>query len=72
MTRLITHTDSQIAEILREARRTSINEAATKYQISVAAIHSWHSKFGHLSAEEIRRFRHLKMEHARRRRSILK
>jgi hypothetical protein len=72
MTRLITHTDSQIAEILREARKTSINEAATKYQISVAAIHSWHSKFGHLSAEEIRRFRHLKMEHARRRRSILK
>lgn len=72
MTRLITHTDGQIAEILREARRTSINEAATKYQISAAAIHSWHSKFGQLSADEIRRFRHLKLEHARRRRSLLK
>jgi transposase len=66
MTRPAEHTESQIAEILREARRTSVNEVATRYNVSEAAIYAWHSKFGQLGAEEIKRLRHLKSQHARR------
>ena len=60
------HTESEIAEILREARGTSINAAATKYNVSEAAIYAWHAKFGLSGAEEIKRLRHLKLQHARR------
>lgn len=71
MTKPIKHTESQIAEILREARRTSINAVATRYNVSEAAIYAWHTKFGQLGAEEIKRLRHLKLQHARRRRFVL-
>lgn len=46
MTKPIKYTESQIAEILREARMTSISEVATKYHISETAIYAWHTKFG--------------------------
>jgi transposase len=71
MTKPTKHTESQIAEILREARKSSINEVATKYSVSEAAIYAWHSKFGKLGAEEIKRLRHLKLDHARRKRYAL-
>lgn len=64
------HTESQIAEILREARQTSINAVAARYNVSEAAIYAWHAKFGHLGAEEIKRLRHLKLQHARRQRFV--
>jgi len=70
MTKPTEHTENQIAEILREARKTSINEVATKYNVSEAAIHAWHAKFGQLGAEQIKRLRHLKLQHARRQRSV--
>lgn len=62
------YTESQIVEILREARSTSINDVAIKHNVSEAAIYAWHGKFGRLGAEEIKRLRHLKVEHARRQR----
>jgi hypothetical protein len=71
MTKLIKHTESQIAEILCEARRTTISAVATKYNVSEAAICAWHSKFGQLGPEEIKRLRHLKSQHARRQRFSL-
>ncbi len=71
MTKPIKHTESQIAEILREARRTSINAVATKYNISEAAVYAWRTKFGQLGAEGIKRLRHLKLQHARRQRCLL-
>jgi DNA-binding MurR/RpiR family transcriptional regulator len=71
MTKPIKHTASQIAEILREARSASINTVATKYNVSEAAIHAWHAKFGQQGAEEIKRLRHLKLQHARRQRLVL-
>ena len=63
-------TESQIVEILREARSTSVNDVAVKHNVSEAAIYAWHNKFGGLGAEEIRRLRHLKSQHARRQRSM--
>jgi transposase len=71
MTKPTKHTESQIAQILREARGSSINEVATKYNLSEAVIFAWHSKFGQLGAEQIKRLRHLKLQHARRKRYVL-
>ena len=70
MTKPTEHTEYQIVEILREARQTSINEAATKYNVSEAAIQAWRAKFGQLGAEQIKRLRHLKLQHARRQRMV--
>ena len=69
MSKFIEHTETQIAQILGESRRTSINEAAIKYNVSEAAICAWHTKFGLSGPAEIKRLRNLKMEHARRKRS---
>lgn len=70
MTKPIKYTESQIAEILREARRTSISLVATKYHITETAIYAWHMKFGQLGAEDIKRLRHLKLAHARHQRFV--
>jgi hypothetical protein len=70
MKKAIEYTESQIVEILREARSTSVNDVAIKHNVSEAAIYAWHNKFGQLGVEEIRRLRHLKLEHARRQRSV--
>lgn len=64
------YTESQIVEILREARSTSVNDVAIKHNVSEAAIYAWHNKFGQLGAEEIRRLRHLKLDHAKRQRLV--
>jgi len=69
MSKSIEHTETQIAQILREARSTSINEAAIRYNVSEAAICAWHAKFGRLGPEEIKRLRNLKLDHVRRKRS---
>jgi transposase len=68
MKKTIKHTESQIAEILREARRTSVTEVVIRYNVSAATIYAWDTKFGQLGADEIKRLRHLKSEHARRQR----
>ena len=59
-------TESQIVKILCEARWTSVNDVAKKYNITEATIYAWRSKFGQLGAEDIKRLRHLKNEHVRR------
>jgi transposase len=70
MTKPIKYTESKIAEILREARRTSISEVATKYHISETAVYAWHTKFGRSGANDIKRLRHLKLAHARHQRFV--
>jgi putative transposase len=71
MAKPIKHTDTAIAQILREARMTSVNEVVTKYNVSEATIYAWRAKFGQSGAEEIKRLRHLKLQHARRQRLAL-
>jgi hypothetical protein len=70
MKKAIEYTETQIAEFLREVRSTSVNDVAAKHNLSEAAIYAWHYKFGQLGAEEIKRLRHLKLGHARRRRFV--
>jgi putative transposase len=65
-------TASQIVEILCEARLRPIDDVAKKHNIPAATIYSWRGKFGQLGAEDIRRLRHLKTEHAGRHRSFAK
>lgn len=65
-------TESQIVKILCEARLTSVNDVARRHNITEATIYAWHGKFGRLGADEIKRLRHLKHEHARRQRTIAK
>jgi Transposase len=70
MTKPIKHTENQIAEILREARMTSVSEVATKYHISETAIHAWRTKFGQSGPDDIKRLRHLNLAHARHQRFV--
>src|SRR4029077_6111789 len=59
-------TERQIVEILREARQTSVGEAARKHRVTEATIPAWLGKFGRLGAEDIKGLRHLKFAQARR------
>jgi putative transposase len=65
-------TESQIANILCEARSTSVSAVARKHNITAATICAWHGKFGRLGAADIKRLRRLKNEHALRQRSAIK
>lgn len=65
-------TESQIVKILREARLASVVDVARRHHITEATIYAWRAKFGELGAEEVKRLRHLKIEHARRQRSVAK
>ncbi len=68
----IDFTESQIVKILSETRWTPINDVARKHRITEATIYAWRSKFGELGAEDVKRLRHLKTEHARRQRLVAK
>jgi Transposase len=65
-------TERQIAEILCEARSNSVDDVARNHNITAATIVAWHTKFGELSAEDIKRLRHLTNGHARRQRLVAK
>jgi DNA-binding transcriptional regulator YiaG len=66
--RKIDFTESQIVEILREARVTPVPEVARSYNVTEATIRAWHGKFGQLSPEDVKRLRHLKTNHVKRQR----
>lgn len=61
-------TESQIVQILCEARLRPVNDVARKHNITEATILAWRGKFGQSGAEDIKRMRHLKNEQARRQR----
>ena len=61
-------TESQIVQILCEARLEPVNDVARRHNITEATIHAWRGKFGQSGAEDIKRMRHLKNEQARRQR----
>lgn len=66
----IDFTENQIVKILCEARLTSVSDVARKHNITEATINAWRGKFGELGAEDVKRLRHLKIEHAKRQRSV--
>lgn len=68
----VVFTESQIVEILCEARGKSVDDVARRHNITEATIYAWRSKFGRLGAEDVKRLRHLKTEHARRQRLLAK
>ena len=64
--RKIDFTETQIVEILYEARLTPVPEVAQRHRITEATIHAWRSKFGQLGPEDIKRLRHLKIGQVKR------
>jgi putative transposase len=68
----IDFTERQIFEILCEARANSLDDVARIHNITTATICAWRAKFGRSGAEDIKRLRHLKGDHARRQRLVAK
>lgn len=59
-------TESQIAEILREAEAgLSVADVARKHGISATTFYQWSSKFGGMSMSDMQRLRELEQENAR-------
>jgi putative transposase len=64
--RKLKFTESQIAEILKEAEGgISVAEVARKHGISQATFYAWRSKFGGMSVSDMQRLRELEQENAR-------
>ena len=62
-------TESQIAEILKEAEAgLSVADVARTHGISVATFYQWRSKFGGMSVSDMQRLRELEQENARQKR----
>jgi putative transposase len=60
------YSDSQIVAILKEAEAGQlVKEICRKYGISSACYYQWKSKFGGMSASELKRTRELEAENAK-------
>jgi putative transposase len=59
-------TESQIAEVLREAESgVAVTEVARKNSISAATFYQWRAKYGGISVSEMQRLREMKQENSR-------
>ncbi len=58
-------TEQQMIDILREARRTTVEETAAKHAVDESTIYAWHERFGPMDAADARRLRELEVENAR-------
>lgn len=58
-------TEEQMVQILREADRTSVADAAKKHQVSEPTVYAWRKHFGQLEAADVKRLRTLEQENAR-------
>ncbi len=59
-------TESQIAEILKEAELgTAVADVARKHGISAATFYAWRSKYGGMTVSDMQRLRELEQENAR-------
>lgn len=60
------YSDTQIVSILKEAEAGQpVKEICRKYGISSASYYQWKSKFGGMSASELKRTRELEAENAK-------
>ena len=55
-------TDEQIVAVPREAKRTSVAEAAKKNKVSEQTIYSWRNHFNGLQPQDIKRLKTLETE----------
>jgi putative transposase len=62
--------EEQMVEILREADRGSVAEAARKHKVSEQTIYIWRKKFGVLDANDVKRVRELESGNARLKRML--
>ncbi len=59
------YSDEKMVSLLREAEKTSVNEAAKKYDVSTASIYAWRKRFHGVDAKDAKRIRELERENAR-------
>ena len=57
--------EEQMVEVLREADRTSVAEAAKKHKVSDATIYAWRKHFGQLEVADVKRLKALELENSR-------
>ena len=57
--------EEQIVEILREADRDTVAEAAKKHAVSEQTIYPWRKRFGTLETSDVKRLRQLELENTR-------
>ena len=63
------YSDTQIVSMLKEAEAgLAVKELCRKYGVSAACYYQWKSKFGGMSASELKRSRELEAESAKRKR----
>jgi putative transposase len=58
-------TEEQMVEILREADRTSVAEAAKKNRVSEQTIYVWRQHFAGLEPSDVRKLKGLEAENAK-------
>jgi len=64
--RISKFTETQIAQILREAQEgAAVADVARRHNISAATLYQWRSKYGGISIVEMQRLRELKLENSR-------
>jgi putative transposase len=60
------YSDTQIVSMLKEAEAgLAVKELCRKYGVSAACYYQWKSKFGGMSASELKRSRELEAENAK-------
>jgi len=64
--RISKFTETQIAQILREAHEgAAVADVARRHNISAATLYQWRAKYGGISVVEMQRLRELKQENSR-------
>ena len=58
-------TEEQMVNILREADRTSVAEAAKKHSVSEQTLYVWRKHFGAMEAADVKKLRALEVENSR-------
>jgi putative transposase len=58
-------TEEQMVNVLREADKTSVADAAKKHKVSEPTIYAWRKHFGQMEAADVKRLKALEIENGR-------
>jgi putative transposase len=58
-------TEEQMVEVLREADRKTVAEAAKKHKVSEPTVYAWRKHFGQMEASDVKRLKALELENSR-------